>query len=529
MSAPFETVQALRPSRVAFNLSYEKKLTCDMGQLIPILAEEVVPGDTWKIGVEVVVRFMPMVAPVLHEINCFVHYFFVPFRLLDANWEAFITGGADGQDAHTMGTWIPTHGDVTNGNGVTVKDNGVGSLWDYFGFPVTDAGIIPAGAYPLAFPRRAYNLVFNQYYRDETQQAEVSLDAVLVKNRCWEKDYFTSALPWQQRGVAGAMPVAVAGSAVWAADVKPLFPDGTDNSYRVQAPGGGAATVNLASVLAGAAKDITISRTGATGLNANTISATATTFNVADLRLAFQIQKWQERNARGGARYIEFLMAHFGVAPRDERLQRAEYIGGTRMPVIVSEVLQTSETATTPQGTMAGHGMVVGRDFCASYRAQEYGIVIGIMSLMPKPAYGQGIERQWNSAARATRYDWYSPEWAHLSEQAVYRSELYASGDSGENTTVFGYQGRFNEMRTKQSKLCGLMRYEVTGTLGKYWQLARTFGSAPSLNETFLVCIPRKDFLAAPSQPTCIVNVANVVKAVRPLPIEADPGLIDHS
>jgi hypothetical protein len=162
---------------------------------------------------------------------------------------------------------------------------------------------------------------------------------------------------------------------------------------------------------------------------------------------------------------------------------------------------------------------------CASYKADEFGCVIGIMSIMPRSVYSQGIDRQW---LRVTRYDWYSPEWAHLSEQAVLRAELYASSVSGENTTVFGYQGRFNEMRNKRSRTTGLMRYGVTGSFG-FWHMARNFASAPALNQSFLECVPRKDYLAAPSQPACIVNIANLVKAIRPLPIEADPGLIDHS
>lgn len=512
MPGLFEGVRALRPGRSAFNLSHEKKFTCDLGQLIPVLCEEAVPGDTWKIGIENVVRFMPMVAPILHEINCFVHYYFVPYRLLDANWESFITGGADGQDAHTMPVWTPTGGNVTNDDGTTVADNGVGSLWDYFGFPV---GIVPTGVLPLAFPRAAYNLVWNQYYRDETLQTELALTSSVVKNRAWEKDFFTSALPWQQRGIAPALPISGSSSAVW---------DSAVFSTPSQAQ----------SVTVKSTPDQHIYLTDVQGwtnfkgaLNNNTVSlASATTFNVSDLRLAFQIQKWMERNARGGARYTEFLKNHFGVSPRDERLQRAEYIGGTRMPVVVSEVLQTSATSGSNYlAQMAGHGLTAGRDFCASYNVQEFGLILGIMSIMPRAVYSQGVNRQW---LRATRYDYYSPEWAHLSEQAVVRGELYADGVSGNNLTVFGYQGRFNEMRYKPSMTCGLMRYGVSGSLA-FWHLGRNFGSAPALNETFIRCIPRKDYLAAPSQPACIVNVANIVKAVRPLPVEADPGLIDHS
>lgn len=515
----YEQVRALKPRRSVFNLSYEKKLTCDMGQLIPIMCDEVVPGDTWRIGVEAVLRFMPMMTPILHEINVFFHYYFVPYRILSTDWEAFITGGVDGADAHVMPTWIPTHADVVNQNGVTVKDNGVHSLWDYFGFPVTDAGVSCIGVYPISWPLRAYNQIYNDYYRDETHTAKVDLADLRVKQRCWEKDYFTSALPWQQRGTAPSLPLSGTTNAVFSSSAFPsgVYP-GSSNPLHVNIGGADA------EIYAGNA-------TGATNLknaldrNAVSFSA-AGTFNVSDLRLAFQIQKWMERNARAGVRYKEFLLAHFGVSFRDDRAQRAEYIGGTKMPVIISEVLQTSATGTTPQGTMAGHGIVAGRDFCAKYTATEFGCIVGIMSIMPRTTYEQGVDRQW---LRGTRYDYYSPEWAHLSEQKVYKGELYATSTESDNIASFGYQGRFNELRAKKNICCGLMRYGVTGTLGKYWTVSRVFPSLPSLNESFLLCIPRKDFLADTAQPTCIVNIANIVKAIRPLPVEADPGLIDHA
>ncbi|WNK14048.1 MAG: major capsid protein [Microvirus sp.] len=532
MQSIYESVRTLRPRRSAFNLSHTWLGSMDMGQLVPFLFKEAIPGDIWKIGLECVARTLPQVVPVLHEFSVYAHYFFVPTRLLWTDWEEFITGGVAGTDAHSLPTWIPTHGDVVNGNGLTVKDNGVGSLWDYFGLPVTDAGIIPAGAYPLAFPRRAYNLVFNQYYRDQQQTAEISLDGVAVKNRTWEKDYLTSALPWQQRGVAPALPISIGGStnAVWPADfwAGPVSPDSgthkfigqTTSPFNVISPASNPGTGDYAAKVA------------KTQLDNNTIAGsafTATGIDVPGLRLAFQIQKWMERNARGGVRYIEFLQNHFGVAPKDERLQRAEYIGGTRLPIIVSEVLQTSATGTSPQGNMAGHGLGVGRDSCVNYHVQEHGYIIGIVSVMPRAAYSQGIDRE---LLRQTRYDFYSPEFAHLSEQAITLAEVWATNSAGtgagQNGRVFGYQGRHNELRSAQSKTVGLMRYGVAGHFG-YWHMARNFGSEPVLNEAFITCIPRKDWLAAPSQPAMIMHLANVIKAVRPMPIEAEPGLIDHA
>lgn len=509
MAGVFERVSALSPRRSAFNLSHERKFTCDMGQLIPVLMMEAVPGDHFQIGVELVIRMMPMVAPLLHEVSAFVHYFFVPNRLTWTSWEDFITGGVAGTDATSMITWTPTGGAVTNDDGTATTDNGVASLWDYMGFPT---GVIPTGFVPTALTRRGYNLIWNLYYKDQTLDTDNSLDEVKVMQRRWERDFFTSALPWQQRGTAPALPVT--GSAVWGAG---MFANGS--------PTGTWASSTVA--------DNKLFVNGATPLQnakdffaANTVSLT--TFNVSDLRLAFQTQKWLERNARGGYRYIEQLKDHFGVAPRDERLQRPEYIGGCRMPVMMSEVLQTSATGltggSTPQGGMAGHGLAAGRDMCASYRVLEHGIVYGILSIMPRSVYSQGVPRPW---VKTTKFDYYFPEFAHLSEQPVMRGELYADGVSGDNNTIFGYQGRWNELRYIPSQVMSLMRPGVSGSLS-FWHISRNFGSAPALNSTFVKCVPRKDYLAAPSQPACIVNVGNLVKAVRLLPQESDPGLIDH-
>ena len=192
MAGLFQNIRSVRPGRSVFNLSYEKKFTCDMGQLIPVMCDEVVPGDKWKIGNQMIIRFQPLVAPILHEVNVFVHYFFVPYRLLWADWENFITGGKDGNFTATLPRWTPT-------------SNATGSLWDYMGMPI---GVTPSNRKPLDFPKRAYNFIYNHYYRDETLVTELDITASdTILRRAWEKDYFTSSLPWQQRGTAPALPI----------------------------------------------------------------------------------------------------------------------------------------------------------------------------------------------------------------------------------------------------------------------------------------------------------------------------------
>lgn len=499
MSSIFNRTGSLKPGRSMFNLSYEKKFTCDMGQLIPVMCDEAVPGDFFQIGSQSVIRFQPLVAPILHEINQYVHYFFVPYRLLWDDWEDFISGGVDGSFADPIPEWEPT-------------DTTEGSLWDFLGFPT---GVDPDGAYPIDFPRPAYNLVFNEYYRDESLQAEVPLtnESILLRN--WSKDYFTSALTEQQRGTAPALPISGTTNATWV------------NGTTIQT-GTGAATMTLNAaagnnIIYASSNDARDNLHAA--LEANTIDlSVASTFDIADLRLAFQIQKWLERNNRAGARYTEFLGAHFGVSPRDDRLQRPEYIGGAKTPCIISEVLQTSSTdVTSAQGNLAGHGISVQDAYCGKYHVKEFGLIIGIMSIMPVPAYSQGINKQW---LRKTKYDFYFPEFANLSEQAIIQAEIFANGVSSDNNTIFGYQGRYDEMRIKQNQICSQMR-----TTFNYWHLGREFDAMtpPELNEDFIQCIPRKDIFAAPAEPGLIVNFSNVIKAFRPIPLSAEPGFIDHN
>ena len=302
----------------------------------------------------------------------------------------------------------------------------------------------------------------------------------MILNRCWEKDYFTSSLLNQQRGTAPALPISGLTSAVW--DDAAFYFTGV-NVPAVDATG---TTLDKFRTSTSAHRDSL-----KLALNSNVVDlSSATTFDVADLRLVFQIQKWMERNNRAGARYTEFLGAHFGVHPRDDRLQRPEYIGGSKTPVIISEVLQTSQTdATSPQGNLAGHGIAVSDSFCGKYKAEEFGLIIGIMSVMPRTAYQQGINRQW---LRRTKYDFYFPEFSNLSEQAVENAEICATGTESHNKGLFGYQGRYDEMRTKSSMICGKMRTDFD-----FWHLGRIFdtGSPPVLNETFVTCNPSKRIL----------------------------------
>ena len=330
----------------------------------------------------------------------YVHYFFVPYRILDEYWEEIITGGVDGNSVRVPPVWIPQDTDLA-----------AGSLWDFLGFPIIGTNATyPQHSRPVVYPKRAYNMIYNEYYRDETLQAKVDINlSNVIKLRNWSKDYFTSSLPWQQRGTAPALPITGTTHAVF--NASNFLTSAAPSPQAVQFRGDMITKMAYVQSANGVENFKQF-------LNDNTVDlASASTFNVSDLRLAFQVQRWMERNARAGVRYTEFLRAHFNVSPRDDRLQRPEYIGGSKAPIIFSEVLQTSQTGTTPQGNMSGHGITASSKYCGSYHAQEFGLIMGIMSIMPVPAYNcQGIDRQW---LKPTRYDYYFPEFANLSEQAI--------------------------------------------------------------------------------------------------------------
>lgn len=551
----FSSVRGNRVGRSVFNLSHVKRFTCDMGELIPALFLECVPGDTFKIGADVVTRFQPLVAPILDSVDMTVHYFFVPTRLLmdnEKDWETFLTGGKDGTDESVSlplfqfryydGTTVLPVAPFSNDSAADKY-----SLWDYFGLPLPIEGSgknvadIRDANHVLGFPQRAYNLVFNEFYLDENLGTKVSLENSTLLYRSWKKDYFTSSLPWQQRGVSPALPI----SGVVPVDISSLVlgnpsvgisQNQSFGSLLLGRQDPSMGTIHDFDLLVNRSIDPSNSLSSA---NVDEISSSvvshngtvnlqnASTFDVAVLREAFQIQRWLELNARGGVRYTEFLNSHFGIAPRDEVLQRPQYIGGTKSSIVVSEVLQTSSSNdTSPQGHLAGHGLGAMSDFICTYTAKEFGYIIGIASWMPKPSYQQGVNRIFS---RQTKFDFYFPEFAHLSEQAVNKGEIYATGVEDHDNSIFGYQSCYSEMRYMPSFNCGDMRDTF-----KYWHLGRIFTSDPSLNAGFLTTNPkysggiRKDIFADHNSKGLLVQFGNVVKAIRPLPVYGTPGFIDH-
>lgn len=483
--------------RNRFDLSYSKLLTCDMGQLIPVSLDEVVPGDVWNIDNKALVRMQPLVAPILGNINMYVHYYFVPYRLLDDKWENFITGGVDNDVIEDVDRWTPTN---------TAKY----SLWDYLGFPVGKKTEV------LAFPKKAYNTIYNEYYRDENFIEEIDIDAnENILRRLWKKDYFTSALPWQQRGQSATLPVS---GGVTNADFTNMFnPSLSSGLHSLEFKVNGTNPSNVGYVgFEGVSSWAARQFENAMSQNVVDLS-NIEAFDINDLRIALSLQSWMERNARGGIRYTEFLKSHFGVAPRDSRLQRPEYIGGSYNSILVSEVVQTSSTdSTSPQGNLAGHGISYLNGKRSTYKVQEYGLIMGIMSIVPDAHYQDGVDRSWT---RETKYDFYFPDFANLSEQAILNKEIYLSENSHDNE-IFGYQGRYDEMRIKRNIVTSDMRDTFD-----YWHLGRKFSSLPALNQGFLECNPSKRIFAVQNEPGFIVSFTNLFDVYRPLPSQPIPSL----
>lgn len=534
MSKIFSTVRARKPRHNAFSLSHEVKLSMNMGELVPVLCQEVVPGDRLNLKTLSLVRFAPMQAPLMHTVNTFCHSFFVPYRLLWNEWETFITGGPDG-------TAQPVFPALKVGS----KDADLlknGTLADYMGIPDLSAKVAGQGAAHFnALPFRAYAMIWNEYYRDQNLQEPIPYSTasgvfadnpeltnlLTLRRRAWEKDYFTSALPWAQKGDPVKIPIGdraplefdVDGTTIdnhprWSATGVNL--SGEDNVYSTQTPNGSTSYNQGATPLPGTTT-IGVAYDPRDTLYADLSSATATTIN--DLRTAVRLQEWFEANARGGSRYIEQILSHFNVKSSDSRLQRPEFLGGNRSPVHFSEVLQTSESAETPQANMAGHGVAGGVTPEFSRFFEEHGLVITIMSVLPRTAYQQGLPRLFH---KYDRYDYFWPSFAHLGEQEIWNSEIYYDPDElGVNEQTFGYTPRYSEYKYVPSSVHGEFRDSLS-----YWHMSRIFANRPQLNAQFIESDPTNRVFAVtdPGVEKLWVSLYHDLKAIRPMPKYGTPS-----
>lgn len=530
--------------RSGFDISVEAKFDCEFGQLIPIFHRYAMPGDVFKGGPQIVVRGQPSVYPYMHEVNVFTHYFFWPYRLVgevyctvDANdnktslfnWEKYITGGPLGNDAQIEPVLKPIVAPPKL------------SLWDYFAWPLS----LCNGVEPNAWPTFAYAHIYNEFYRDQnliepitfgSLASAVAFTVAPPLQRAWEKDYFASALPFQQRGptplipVGGPAPVTsgnnVLPNGTHALSFTPIIQGGNiptfgDNGSLIVNSGSNVGAV-YASNGSGIAQNLGLQVRVGNGWTADLSAVPGIT--PAELRVLMGTELFQEFSGHTGSRYTEHLKSLWHVSPTDERLQRPEYIGGSKSPVIVREVVQTSETDSSAQGNLAGHTLSTDINHTVGYHVKEHGLIIGIMSIMPRSAYQQGVHRE---MLRRSRFDYPAPMFMNFSDQGILNGELYADGNAQDNNGIFGYTGIFNELRHPRSVVCGNLRDNQD-----YIHLGRQFTTRPQLNQQFITCDYTADNLkrvfAVTSEPSFIVTALTAMSAYRHLPLVPTPGRMDH-
>lgn len=523
----FTSVKIRKPKRTTFSLSHEVKLSTEFGRLTPFLCMEVLPGDTFQLSANIFARMAPMIAPIMSSVNVYTHFFYVPNRLLWDKWEEFITGGEDGTKQP-----IPPaiQAGVIRLNNLDLQ----GTLYDYLGLPTYGTiDPMPQDFGISLLPFKAYQKIWNDYYRDQNLEDEIELDTEFtgvmgptygleqfgkffqIRDRAWEKDYFTSALPWAQRGPQVTLPIQ--GGQIPRKDVSMTIGsklgDNLDVKFATNADGysGNLRAVNSSGVSSPIA--------AFTGTNqAEVFSPT-----INEVRRSIRVQEWFENNARAGSRYIEQILTHFGVRSSDSRLQRAEYLGGGRSPIMISEVLQNSQTITEGEnpsvlGSMAGHGVTAQATHSFKRFFEEHGFVIGILSIMPKTSYMQGVHRMWT---RKNKFDYAWPEFANLGEQEIKNYEIYAGADDPNGT--FGYTPRYAEYKYKAGSVHGDFRSSLS-----FWHLARIFQNEPRLNSTFIhpnVKDLNRIFAVQDDRDHFWVEIFCNFKSKRPLPYYGIPTI----
>lgn len=496
--------------RNLFSLSHKVNLSCDQGELVPIGLVEVLPGDIFRHGTSLLIRLSPLLAPVFSQMNVTVFQFYVPTRIVWDDFEKFITGGPDGDDASVAPT-------ITFASGVAV-----GSLSDYFGIP---PGVVPTPPVS-AIPYRGYAKIFNEWIRDEDLDNELVLSTasgpdtttnVALQNIRWEKDYFTAARPFEQKGPGVSIPVG---------SLAPVKGIGIDANARTVGT-----TTNVRET-GGVVRSYTdFARASQATANQQTFTevdpatnfpkiyadlSAVTGIPVTELRLANALQRFMELSSHRGSRYVEYLLSRFGVRSSDARLQRPELLSRSKQVVQISEVLATAEGTNTDVGDLKGHGIGAMRSNRYMRMFEEHGYVFTLMAVQPKTMYTQGIHKTWS---RDDKYDYFQPETQFIGDQEILNKEIYAAAAQPNGT--FGWTPRYQEYREQGNRIAG----EFRQTSLDFWHQARIFSSEPALNAAFVTSNPTERIFAVPSSDVLYITANHSLQARRVLAKEGTPFL----
>lgn len=508
----FNSIPVDKPRMNTFDLSHDVKMSMNMGYLVPCQVQEAIPTGRYSTAQHSLVRLAPMVAPIMHNVNVYYHNWFVPYRLLWYNWEKWYAKEKVGGVLPTF----PTINILGDGSNYT-------KLSDYLGVPsplLPVPSVDQKGNAISAMIHAAYQFIYNEMYRDQNMIDPVTWelndgdnssnpDLFILRRRAWQHDYFTSNLPFAQKGEAVQIPlgtfndVPVVGDDDYLSNpwkLKGESPLGTPQDFLMETANPSDPTTLTTRIFA---------RTSLL----QTMSAT-----INSLRRAFSLQRYAEKKARGGTRYAEILKTLFGANPGDARLQRPEYIGGSRGTVKISEVLSTVENtdAGLPQGNMAGHGLSVTTGGTGSYVAQEHGVIITIMSIMPDTAYMQGTPKHFTSYHDPT--DMFTPDLANIGEEAVTLNELFSYSNNQDET--FGYLPRYSSYRYTPSRVAGDFRGNLL-----HWHMGRVFTEEPTLSKEFIECDATQRIFAVedPDVDKIYCHVFNSVRATLPIPLYGNP------
>ena len=519
----FSMIPRANIPRSAFDRSHCCKTTFNSGYLVPFFVDEVLPGDTFNLSASLFSRLTTPIVPFMDNLYLETFFFFVPNRLLWEHWENFMGERENPEDS--IDYLVPTV------SGTNVQNQ---TLWDYFGLPTNVANSLTVSALPF----RAYNLIYNEWFRDENLQDSVpfskgdgpdNLTDYTLLRRGKRHDYFTSCLPWPQKGTEEGVQINLGDEAPinFDGDLKvtgtPTFSKGdiaSVNTLRVDSNNAVGWRTST-----GYGNELNWLSTGLSLPSAVADLSVATSITINQLRTAFQVQRLLERDALGGTRYSELLRSHFGVISPDARLQRPEYLGGSSTRIAIKPVEQTSASdSTTPQGNLAAFGVAADTFHGFTKSFVEHGWILGFVNVRADLSYQQGINRMWS---RSDRYDFYFPALSHLGEQVVLNREIYAQGTDVDDD-VFGYQERWAEMRYKPALITGKFRSTDPQSLD-IWHLAQEFGSLPALNATFIEDNPPVErVVAVTDEPQFLMDSFIKLKCVRPMPVYSVPGLVDH-